>query len=159
MLNRTFYLLEPNEFGKSDVGKITIVTLAAIRNLFFLNLIIIFSFLTLFEFRKYLDRKLKICSKPSPSIDLKVNRNITVTVISISFVFIIGHLPYAIAFIISIVKTDYLPYALICFRIFCFVMLFTAHGFNIFIYYFSNKIFRKILRNIFHNCTKKVTRF
>ncbi len=156
-LNQTIYSLEENQFGKSQFGKIVILIMAAIRNLFFLNLIIVFSILTLFEFRKYLLKKTKIVKSNIQKQQTHVNRNVTLTVVSISFVFICGHLPYAIAFIISIIKKDYLSYSLICFRIFCFLMLFTAHSFNIIIYYFSNKQFRNKLKNIFRrNCLIKI---
>jgi hypothetical protein len=152
--NRTVYMLEPNEFGKSFLGKGIIVTLAAIRNLVLLNLIIVFSLLTLYEFRKYIVKKARMKRSQQTPPEFKANRNITLTVVSVSFVFIIGHVPYAIAFVISIVNADYLPYSLICYRIFCFLMLFIAHSFNIVIFYFSNRLFRNILNNMFRSIWK-----
>ena len=152
--NRTVYTLEANEFGKSYLGKSIIVTLAVIRNLVLLNMIIVFSVLTLYEFRRYLVKKARMKRSQQTPPEFRANRNITLTVVSVSFVFIIGHVPYAIAFVISIVNADYLPYSLICYRIFCFLMLFIAHSFNIVIFYLSNRLFRGILNNMLINIWK-----
>ena len=77
-----------------------------------------------------------------------LNHNMTVTVIAINCVFIIGHIPYAIAFIYSTLKNYKVSYNVVTFRVFCLVILFTSHSINIIVYYLSNKVFKNIIEKI-----------
>ena len=58
--NHTIYTLEITDFGKSVFGKTVVLSLLLIRNVIFLGFILIFSILTWIQFRKYLNKKMKM---------------------------------------------------------------------------------------------------
>jgi hypothetical protein len=82
-----------------------------------------------------------------------INKNITLMLLSISFLYVLGNLPYAIYFVstrIFKIKPDLIQGLFVISQCSLYFLII----FKVFIYYFFNKMFRKEFDNIFHSLFK-----
>jgi hypothetical protein len=155
------YRLEETELGKSVYGKVVLITLSIIRLCLATVVLLAINLLTTCKFNRYMTKKTSIFNLKNTKHTSKINRkkykvilsnkyNITLLVITRSFLFSLGTIPYMINYIICIMfknKNNENYFAKVQTILLTCVHL--MYSFDIFVYYFFNRIYRKTLRRIF----------
>lgn len=82
-------------------------------------------------------------TKSSCSSDSKAKRNLTLMIISVSFLFTLGTLPWAVYYTLSYLVNSSNLYP---FQVVASCCLYLLVSFKIFVYYFFNRLFRQVVR-------------
>lgn len=158
------YIVEPTDFGHTKFGRLIPFFLSLIRLVLATLILFAINILTFVRFRKYFNRKSFLNEQNSATnstnffsygtrsgqkssnfrMSIKASKNITLMLISISVLFSLGTMPFALYYAFRDffeVKQEYqvmvFNFSAFCLHLFIIVKLF--------IYYCFNKMYRKIL--------------
>lgn len=160
--NTNEYKVEFTKFGTSKFGRLIPFLLSLIRLTLATIVLFLINILTFVRFKKYFKRKSFLNEKNSTNfisygtgqnptatsvrMSIRASKNITLMLISISVLFSLGSLPFALYYAFRdffVVEHDYqilmFEFSVLCLHLFIIVKLF--------IYYSFNKMYRKILSN------------
>ncbi len=149
------YKLVSTDFGKSIIGKILLINASVFRLFFGSILLTIINVMNLYEFKKRYQNRQSVAlrytvnnNSNQTNRNLEASKNITLMVIWSSILFIFGNTPVIIINILQFILDPNSFQLVLIYRISVALIYFT-HSLNFFIYFFFNKLFRKILFSYF----------